>query len=228
MKAAQPCLSDLGIINVLGCGKADVAEALFTGTVRQDRLIFNNENRFPFYALGNERYPEGPSLDHQRTFSLASECLNQISSTVEKAVESYGLNRIGAVIGSTDNGSEQALAALQERHRTGSFPSSYTIANQAADSTAGFLKLLGGFAGPVFTISTACSSSAVALASARELIQSDICDVVIAGGVDIVSEAVYKGFLSLEAMSPELCNPFSRNRRGITLGEAAALFVVRP
>ena len=48
----------------------------------------------------------------------------------------------------------------------------------------------------------------------------------IAGGVDIASNTVLMGFDSLEAVSSEVTNPFSANRHGITLGEAAAFFVV--
>jgi 3-oxoacyl-[acyl-carrier-protein] synthase-1 len=63
---------------------------------------------------------------------------------------------------------------------------------------------------------------------ASELIRAGFCDAVIAGGADIASEAALRGFASLEALSGEVCNPFSRNRKGITLGEGAAFFVLSP
>ena len=80
--------------------------------------------------------------------------------------------------------------------------------------------------GPVFGISTACSSGAKALASARRLIRAGICDAVIAGGVDTLCRLTVNGFSSLEAVSDELCNPFSINRKGINIGEGAALFLL--
>jgi 3-oxoacyl-[acyl-carrier-protein] synthase-1 len=80
--------------------------------------------------------------------------------------------------------------------------------------------------GPAFTLSTACASSAGAVIKAAQLIRAGICDAVIAGGVDIASETVLLGFASLEAISDSVCNPFSKNRKGITLGEGAAFFVV--
>ena len=46
------------------------------------------------------------------------------------------------------------------------------------------------------------------------------------GGVDSLSDLTLQGFTALEATSESLCNPFSRNRNGINIGEAAALFLM--
>jgi len=58
------------------------------------------------------------------------------------------------------------------------------------------------------------------------LIRSGLCGAVIAGGADVVSETVFAGFRSLEAVSNSLTNPFSKNRKGINLGEGAAFFLL--
>jgi 3-oxoacyl-[acyl-carrier-protein] synthase-1 len=89
-----------------------------------------------------------------------------------------------------------------------------------------FLAMALGAEGPAFTISTACSSAAKALASAKRYLEVGLCDAVIAGGADMLCGFTVAGFLSLEALSPELCIPFSAKRRGINIGEAAALFLV--
>ena len=73
---------------------------------------------------------------------------------------------------------------------------------------------------------TACSYSAGAIIKGAELNLSGICDAVVAGGIDIASDTVLMGFDSLEAISSEITNPFSKNRHGITLGEAGAFFVM--
>jgi 3-oxoacyl-[acyl-carrier-protein] synthase-1 len=75
-------------------------------------------------------------------------------------------------------------------------------------------------------ISTACTSSASALVYARNLIELGVCDAVVAGGADIVSDTVLLGFHALEAVDLERCKPFSAHRRGINLGEGAALFLL--
>ena len=91
---------------------------------------------------------------------------------------------------------------------------------------ARFIATLCQAEGPVFGVSTACSSSGKALVSARALIKSGLADVVIAGGVDSLTKLTVNGFKSLESVSTEKCKPFSENRDGINIGEAAALFVM--
>ncbi len=80
--------------------------------------------------------------------------------------------------------------------------------------------------GPAYTISTACSSSARAMIGGKRLIEAGLVDIAIVGGADTLSRMPVNGFNSLESFSPTLCEPFGRDRRGITIGEAAALMVL--
>ena len=75
-------------------------------------------------------------------------------------------------------------------------------------------------------MSTACSSSAKAFASARRLIRCGACDAAVVGGADAFTRAVLEGFHALEALSPGLSRPLSPDRDGINLGEGAALFLM--
>ena len=84
-----------------------------------------------------------------------------------------------------------------------------------------------GVQGPVFTISTACSSSAKAFVTAKELIVSGVIDAAIVGGVDSLCGMTVNGFSALDSTSASLCQPSSNNRDGINLGEAAALCILR-
>ncbi len=62
--------------------------------------------------------------------------------------------------------------------------------------------------------------------SAQRMLQAGLCDAVLCGGVDSLCRLTLNGFSSLEAVSAELCNPFSANRHGINIGEGAALFLM--
>lgn len=80
-----------------------------------------------------------------------------------------------------------------------------------------------GVAGPVTIISNACASGANALGRAWELIRSGRADRVLAGGYDALTQTLFAGFDSLQALSPTGCRPFARDRDGLTLGEGAAV-----
>ena len=80
--------------------------------------------------------------------------------------------------------------------------------------------------GPRHTIVTACSSGAVALADAAELIADGAVDLALAGGVDAMTRLCFMGFNALKLLDPEPCRPFDKNRRGMSIGEGAAFVVL--
>jgi 3-oxoacyl-[acyl-carrier-protein] synthase-1 len=83
-----------------------------------------------------------------------------------------------------------------------------------------------GRSAPAISISTACSSGAMALATARRLLRAGLADAVIAGAADSLCKLTVNGFQALSALSPGICNPFSRRRDGTTIGEGASIFLV--
>lgn len=161
-----------------------------------------------------------------RIIRILNNALNQIESFVENAKSKFGCDRVGVCLGSCDNGSEFSLKGHRSFFENGQFPSDYELDVQGADYPATFAKSKFGLTGPAFVFSTACSSSASAIIKAKELIIADIIDAAIVGGVDVASDTVLLGFDSLEAVSDEIANPFSKNRKGITLGEGAGVFVL--
>lgn len=161
-----------------------------------------------------------------RNNRLAAAALEQISESVENAKHQYGVSRIGVVIGTSTSGISESESALKQLKHSGSLPQDFSYKKQEIGAVAEFVAKIAGVSGPAYVISTACSSSGKVFASARSLIQQDICDAVIVGGVDSLCELTLSGFASLEAVSDELTNPFSENRKGINIGEAAALFLM--
>jgi 3-oxoacyl-[acyl-carrier-protein] synthase-1 len=219
-------LPDLGIVNALGSGKKAVFERLLAGSREGLRRVTTHRGEF---TVASCRPSAGAALEprwENRLNRLLADAADQIRPAVEKLAARFGAHRIGVVLGSTDNGSEQSLEALKAYRETGAFPSGYEFFKQTAHHASAFLREFLDLSGFACGVSTACTSSARALILARNLLESNTCDAAVAGGADIVSQAVLLGFHALEAVDPEPCNPFSRNRRGINLGEGAALFTV--
>ncbi len=80
--------------------------------------------------------------------------------------------------------------------------------------------------GPRFTISTACASGTDAIGVAARQIVLGKTDVMIAGGVDVLSDFALTGFNSLQALTEKKVRPFDKNRSGLALGEGAAFLIL--
>jgi len=83
-----------------------------------------------------------------------------------------------------------------------------------------------GFEGPVTTIANACASGANAIGHAWHLVRSGQAERVLTGGYDALSQLVFAGFDSLQALSPTRCRPFDAGRDGLALGEGAAVLAL--
>jgi nodulation protein E len=104
-----------------------------------------------------------------------------------------------------------------------------TIPKTMANAGASHISMEFGITGPAFTISTACSSAAHAIGQAFQMIAIGTSDLAITGGSEApFSLGILKAWEAMRVVSPETCRPFSKDRRGMILGEGAAMFVLEP
>lgn len=80
--------------------------------------------------------------------------------------------------------------------------------------------------GPRLTVTTACSSSTIAVGRAAEMVRDGEVELAVAGGSDALCRLTFAGFNSLRAVDTEPCKPFDRRRKGLSLGEGAAVLVL--
>jgi 3-oxoacyl-(acyl-carrier-protein) synthase len=80
--------------------------------------------------------------------------------------------------------------------------------------------------GPVLTVSTACSSGALAIKTALDLVRTKQAKRVLAGGADALCLLTYFGFRVLQLVDPQGARPFHVDRAGMTVGEAAAMLLL--
>jgi 3-oxoacyl-[acyl-carrier-protein] synthase II len=83
-----------------------------------------------------------------------------------------------------------------------------------------------GLAGPKETIIMACASGAASIALGADLIREGVVPLAVVGGVDVLTRICFMGFNALKLLDSEPCRPFDRDRRGMSLGEAAAFMVL--
>ena len=222
-------LNDLGIINAIGTDKLSVAKNLLsnnTGLTTKKKLLSGRET---WVGVVDAKLPAIPrslaEYDCRNNRMMLHACL-QILPAIDKAITKYGKNRIGVVLGTSTSGIDNGEIACIEKLQYGSFPESFDYKQQETGGMSEFIKSYFDLENVAYTISTACSSSGKAFASAQRLIDADICDAVIVGGCDTLCELTLNGFDCLEAVSQNLCKPFDVTRDGINIGEGAAVFLV--
>jgi nodulation protein E len=122
---------------------------------------------------------------------------------------------------------EQAYAGLfGEQTRR---PHALTVPRGMSNAAASHISMEFGVHGPVYNISTACASSTHALGQAFWLVQSGAAELALSGGCE--SPFMFghlRMWEGLRVISPDTCRPFSKDRRGMILGEAGAMLVLEP
>lgn len=223
-------LHDLGMVSAVGGTKVEIFQRILagnrTGLVQTELL--GNAN--PVYV--GEVSAKLPTIEkiHRvydcRNNQLLLAALEQIKESVNDVVRRFGADRIGVVIGTSTSGLRNTELAWAAEVQTGHKPEQFHYKQQQLSGGADFLAQYIGLKGPAYAISTACSSSGRAFASARRLLALNICDAVIVGGADSLCRFTLEGFAALESLATGLCRPFGLHRDGINISEAAALFVM--
>ena len=223
-------LNHLGIICSLGHAHDAIKRRMFegadSGVVMTD--IYSPGRMLPLGRVDTSL----PSVEHlplherSRNNRLALAALAQIRPEVDAAIDRFGADRVGILIGTSTSGIAESEAALREHAVTGALPAHFHYGQQELGSPASMLAATLGVTGPAYVHSSACASSSKAMASAARLIRMGVVDAVLTGGVDSLCAFTVAGFASLESVSAARCNPLSANRNGINIGEGAALFLM--
>jgi len=102
-----------------------------------------------------------------------------------------------------------------------------TIPRAMTNAGASCISMRHGITGPCYTVSTACASASHAMGQAFWMVRSGLVQSAVTGGNEApFTLGMLRGWESMRVVSPEPCRPFSKDRRGLTLGEGAAMFVL--
>ena len=224
-------LEAVGMICALGSDLETIRDRLLSGST--DHLVptklITTGRQVPTGSV-TETLPELPqslAVYQCRNHRLAYAAYLKLAPAIESAKARYSPERIGVVLGSSTAGLDATEVAYAVWLETGEVPPGYEYRKQhVMGSVARFVAKISGVGGPAYTVSTACTSGAKALISARDLLETGICDAVITGGVDTLCHMTLNGFEALGALSEKPANPMSRNRDGLNIGEGAAFFVM--
>ncbi|HXX43731.1 MAG TPA: beta-ketoacyl-[acyl-carrier-protein] synthase family protein [Candidatus Acidoferrales bacterium] len=104
-----------------------------------------------------------------------------------------------------------------------------TIPKTMANAGASHIAMDLGLSGPAYTISTACSSANHAMGQAFRLIRDGLAELAVTGGAEaFFTVGMLKAWEAMRVISPDTCRPFSRDRKGMILGEGGAMLIFEP
>ena len=225
-------ITGIGAVTAIGNTAADYWEGLIAGKCGMrtiTRIPLDNHDTTVAAEVDDSFEAEASKYWKKRQLNAATTTTRMGMASAGEAVEdcgidtsSYDLSRVGVIYGVIDNSYEDY--ELEK-------PLNITLKKMPNELPA-LVSIRYGFTGPSFNVSTACASSAYAIALGKQFIESGLCDMVVAGGIsNTVTHLVISGFNQLLAMSvnPDpntAARPFTKNRDGFIMGEGGGTVIL--
>ena len=227
MSDRNPVITGAGIVAAPGCGVEAIWQAVAANADGLKPLTLFSSPRYGQALAGEVRADLtalGAPLRGSRGDRLGWLAARDAIASAGLKLDECG-DCAGVVLGSSVGGSfdsERFLTALikdgKMRARPTRFHECVSVVEMIADDF--------GLFGPSFAVATACSSGALAIATAAEFIQAGEAEVMLCGGADSLSRMTWGGFHSLLLVDGAGCRPFDAHRAGMSLGEGAAVLVL--
>jgi nodulation protein E len=230
-------VTGMGAIAAPGRTRSEFWDALKCGrsAIRPMTLVPEGSLRFPNGAevadyRSADYFPEKAAdmLDRFAQFALIAAREAVADSGLEIAAELR--ERMAIVTGTSSAGQtseDLEFHSLYARGATRIHP--LTIARIMGNAGTSAIAGEFGIVGPAYTVCTACSSSNHAIGQAFWMVRNGIADAAIAGGAETpFSLGFLKAWEAMRIVAPDTCRPFSRGRRGLILGEGAAMLLLEP
>jgi nodulation protein E len=168
------------------------------------------------------------TLDRVSQFAVvaAREAITQAAITFDMPLSLRTATIIGTGVGGQTTVDESFRRVYLEK-KTRLFPLS--IPKLMANAPASQISMFCGLRGPAFVIASACASATHAIGLAFHMVRSGQVDCAVTGGTEAcVTFGTVRGWEAMRVMAPDVCRPFSIGRKGLILGEGAAMLVLEP
>lgn len=221
-------ITGLGILSALGPDLQAFAAGLRSGRTGIRRMTLFDASDCRSELAGECAEPIFPSslalpsrTSRPDRFGLRA----ALDAVADAGLSPEGLAGAGLIFGTGTGGAADTEDYLRQLLAGELGAPGQLISHQPSAVTDLVARVLG-LGGPRSTVMTACSSSALAISQARDLIQLGRAEIMLAGGAEGLCRLTSAGFGALRATSPELCRPFDVDRKGLNLGEGAAVLVL--
>jgi 3-oxoacyl-[acyl-carrier-protein] synthase II len=223
-------ITGMGAVTSIGAGLSEFWRNLLAGTCGIGPFsLFDSSSYRTQTAAQIREIPDGFLTPSERRRMSRADRMGVAAA--REAIDASGLDlsredptRLGVILGGGTSGLIDS-EAFYELHLRGRKARPSKILNHLPDSITDRVAQRFGLLGIKSTITTACSSSANAMGYAYDVIAAGLADVVLTGGSDVLARLTYGGFNALRSVDPEPCRPFDRERKGLSIGEAAGILV---
>ncbi len=222
-----------GVITALGCGWAANAAGFREGRRQVRPVTLFDVSRHRVKVAAEVDLPESiptRSLGKRSIGRLdrAARLLLVAADEAWQQARLDGTKELPVVLGTTSGGMSLGESYYRQaiEHPCASSHQASRVLHYLSQTQAMVLEEAFGFQGAITIIANACASGANAIGHGADMIRSGQAEIVLTGGYDALSELVFTGFDSLQALSPTECRPFDANRDGLALGEGAAILIL--
>jgi nodulation protein E len=224
---ARVAITGMGIVSAFGCGVAPFWDALSHG----------RSGIRPIQSLPPLRFPNGAqvcgytALDHfdEKRLMLLDPFAQYALVAAREAIRTANSPEIDAIVTGCSAGGQDAMdAGFVELYRNNSpRVNPLMVPRVMSSGAASHIAMEFNIKGPVYSVSTACSSANHAIGQAFAMVRSGMCRSALTGGCESVfSYGFLKAWEAMRVVSPDTCRPFSKDRRGLILGEGAGMLVI--
>ena len=219
----------MSAVNAMGASTAEVLAALDAGRSGLAPARFELPLTTVVGAVPGELAPPPAGLSRYdtRLARIGLAALSEVQPAVLRALTKWGKHRVAILVGTSTGGLDATEVAYRHFAEHGVLPPAFDLHTQHDFNALGelYARVLG-CEGPVYVVSSACSSSGKVHASAARMIEAGIVDAALVGGIDSLCRMTLHGFRGLGILSETACQPFSSARSGIDIGEGAALMLL--
>lgn len=233
MTARRVAVTGFGVISALGRDAAAFRQALEQG--RSGIGPHGFDVRFPNAAQVRDYEPaqyfddkQAGLIDRFAQFAIIAAAEAIAMSGIEFTP---ALKARTAIVTGTSGGGQSAIDdGFLDLYKNG-MPrvNPFTIPRTMSNAAASHIGMKYGITGPAWTVSTACSSSNHAVGQAYWMVRNGEAECALTGGSEApFSPGFLKAWEAMRVVSPDTCRPFSRDRKGMILGEGGAMLVLEP
>jgi nodulation protein E len=237
MAPRRVAITGLGIISPLGLNLTESWNALREGrsgigpitgvnmTIVQTKIQNGAEVR-GFDATKHFEGGKDNYLDRFAQFSVvaAREAMRDSGLELTAALRDRGAVVCGSAVGG-QTAIEAGFEDLYVSDRGRVHP--LTIPKTMANAGSSQISMELGITGPTYTVSTACSSANHAIGQAFRLVRDGYADIAVTGGSEApFTIGMLKSWEAMRVISPDTCRPFSKDRRGMILGEGGGMMII--